>query len=35
VQQHGGTIGFENRAPRGCRFTVELPLAPPAEPEAS
>jgi len=27
VDQHGGRIRFENVAPRGCRFTVELPIA--------
>jgi len=34
VEQHGGTIGFENLDSRGCRFTVELPLETgnPAEP---
>jgi signal transduction histidine kinase len=32
VEQHGGKIGFANLEPRGCRFTVELPLA--AEPAA-
>lgn len=26
VEQHEGRIGFENLAPRGCRFTVDLPL---------
>ena len=36
VEQHGGRIGFENVEPHGCRFTVELPLAPntPAAPNA-
>ncbi len=32
VEQHGGRIAFENLEPRGCRFTVELPLAPSPEP---
>jgi two-component system, NtrC family, sensor kinase len=27
VEQHGGVIAYENLAPRGCRFRVELPLA--------
>jgi PAS domain S-box-containing protein len=27
VEQHGGSIGYENLSPRGCRFRVELPLA--------
>jgi len=27
VAQHGGTIGYENLEPHGCRFTVALPLA--------
>jgi len=27
VEQHGGRITFRNLEPRGCRFTVELPLA--------
>jgi hypothetical protein len=32
VEHHGGTLRFENLEPRGCRFTVELPL--PSEPSA-
>jgi len=34
VEQHGGRIGFENRAEGGCRFVVDLPLESNPAPEA-